>query len=107
MPKAPEHVRSLGRTVGEENAGARIVLKATGPVLIRIEDSRGNVVVSHTLATGDRYQVPSREDLVVVAGDGGLVGVEIDGVAHGTLGTPGEIVVGRPLKVSSLMDGSG
>ena len=74
-------------------------------MLIRIEDSRGNVVVSHTMATGDRYQVPSREDLIVVAGDGGLIDVKIDGVGRGTLGTPGEIVVGRPLTVSKLMDG--
>ena len=58
-------------------------------------------MVRTLLAAGDRYQVPSREDLVVVAGDGGLVNVEIDGVRRGTLGMPGEIVVGRPLKVSS------
>jgi cytoskeletal protein RodZ len=96
-----------GRIVGAENTAARIVLTAKGPVLIRIEDGRGNVVDSHTLATGDRYQVPSRDDLVVVAGDGGLVGVEIDGVARGTLGTPGEIVVGRPLKVSTFLEGRG
>jgi hypothetical protein len=94
-----------GRIVGAENTAARIVLTAKGPVLIRIEDGRGNVVDSHTLATGDRYQVPSRDDLVIVAGDGGLVGVEIDGVARGTLGTPGEIVVGRPLKVSTFLEG--
>ena len=96
-----------GRNVGEENSAARIVLKAKGPVLIRIEDARGNVVVSHTLATGDFYQVPSRDDLVVVAGDGGLVGVEVDGVGRGTLGTPGEIVVGRPLTVSTFLGGQG
>lgn len=96
-----------GRNVGEENSAARIVLKAKGPVLIRIEDARGNVVASHTLATGDFYQVPSRDDLVVVAGDGGLVGVEVDGVGRGTLGTPGEIVVGRPLTVPTFLGGQG
>jgi cytoskeletal protein RodZ len=96
-----------GRIIGEENAAARIVLEARGPVLLRIEDSRGNVVGSHTMSSGDRYQVPSREDLVVVAGDGGLVGVVIDGVQRGTLGTPGELVVGRPLTVSTLLDRRG
>ena len=96
-----------GRIVGEKNAAARIVLEARGPVLLRIEDSRGNVVGSHTMTTGDRYQVPSREDLVVVAGDGGLVGVVIDGVERGTLGSPGELVVGRPLTVATLLDGRG
>ncbi len=98
---------SPGRVVGEANTAARIVLRATGAVLIRIEDSLGNVVVSHSLAAGDRYQVPSRDDLVVVAGDGGLVNVEIDGVRRGTLGMPGEIVVGRPLRISTLLAGQG
>ncbi len=103
LPKKHQRAASWVKS----NNTARIVLKATGAVLIRIEDSRGNVVVSHTLAAGDRYQVPSREDLVVVAGDGGLVNVEIDGVRRGTLGMPGEIVVGRPLKVSALLAGQG
>lgn len=91
-----------GRIYGSRNADARLVLKANAPVWVRIEDTQGNVVLTQTLLTGDSYRVPDRSDLVIIARDGGLLSVEIDGVAKGSLGTPGEILVGRPLDIDSL-----
>ncbi len=91
-----------GRVYGNRNADARLVLKANAPVWVRIEDTQGNVVLTQTLLTGDSYRVPDRQDLVIIARDGGLLSVEIDGVAKGSLGTPGEILVGRPLDIESL-----
>lgn len=87
--------------------GSRIVLKAAGAVWIRVEDARGNVVVSQTLRKGESYSVPDRDDLVIIARDGGMISYEIDGVDHGPLGTPGEIVVGRPLSISHLLNHRG
>jgi cytoskeleton protein RodZ len=86
---------------------SRIMLKATGLVWFRVEDSRGNVIISQTLAKGETYAVPDREDLVIIARDGGRISYAIDGVDKGRLGTPGEIVVGRSLSVSRLMDKRG
>ena len=91
-----------GRVYGNQNADARLVLKANAPVWVRIEDTQGNVVLTQTLLTGDSYRVPDRSDLVIIARDGGLLSVEIDGVAKGSLGTPGEILVGRPLDIEAL-----
>lgn len=91
-----------GRVYGSRNDDARLVLKANAPVWVRIEDTQGNVVLTQTLLTGDSYRVPDRRDLVIIARDGGLLSVEIDGVARGSLGTPGEILVGRPLDIDSL-----
>ena len=91
-----------GRVYGSQNAGARLVLKAKAPVWVRIEDTEGNVILTQTLLTGDSYRVPDRSDLVIIARDGGLLTVEIDGVAKGSLGTPGEILVGRPLDIEAL-----
>jgi cytoskeleton protein RodZ len=91
-----------GRVYGSQNADARLVLKANAPVWVRIEDTKGNVVLTQTLLTGDSYRVPDRSDLVIIARDGGLLTVEIDGVAKGSLGTPGEILVGRPLDIDTL-----
>jgi cytoskeleton protein RodZ len=71
-------------------------------VWVRIEDTQGNVILTQTLLTGDSYRVPDRSDLVIIARDGGLLAVEIDGVDKGSLGTPGEILVGRPLDIQSL-----
>jgi cytoskeleton protein RodZ len=96
--------RDPGRVYGSQNDDARLVLKANAPVWVRIEDTQGNVVLTQTLLTGDSYRVPDRSDLVIIARDGGLLSVEIDGVAKGSLGTPGEILVGRPLDIDSLAD---
>ena len=46
--------------------------------------------------------MPNREGLVVLARDGGLLSYVIDGKEQGILGTPGEILVGRSLDLSSF-----
>lgn len=92
-----------GRQVfGAENTDARVVLEAKGQVWLRVEDATGNVVATLTFKAGDQYRVPAREDLVVIARDGGLIGYSIDGVDKGTLGNPGEILVGKPISVTGL-----
>jgi cytoskeleton protein RodZ len=91
-----------GREFGTGNEASRLTLKAKAPVWIRIEDSRGNVVLTQMLNKGDTYKVPDREGLVVIARDGGLLSYVIDGKEKGILGTPGEILVGRPLDLKSL-----
>ena len=69
---------------------------------IRIEDAQGKVVLTQMLMKGDTYRVPDRVGLVVIARDGGLLNYLIDGKEKGILGTPGEILVGRPLDVKAL-----
>lgn len=91
-----------GRAYGTENADARLVLRAKAPVWVRIEDRKGNLVMTQTLLAGDSYRVPNRSDLVIIARDGGLLSVEIDGISKGSLGAPGEILVGRPLDLAGL-----
>jgi cytoskeleton protein RodZ len=92
-----------GRQIfGAENADARVVLEAKGQVWLRVEDASGNVVATLTFKEGDQYRVPLREDLVVIARDGGLISYSVDGVAKGTLGNPGEILVGKPISVTGL-----
>jgi cytoskeleton protein RodZ len=93
-PDEPDEAKS--------EAHGRVMLRATGTVWFRVEDSRGHVIVSQTLAKGETYAVPDREDLVIIARDGGLISYAVDGVDKGAIGTPGEIVVGKPLSVSQL-----
>ena len=85
---------------------ARLILKAKAPVWVRIEDAQGNVVMTQMLMKGETYSVPDRDGLVVIARDGGLLSYIIDGEEKGILGTPGEILVGRPLDIK-LLDGNG
>lgn len=91
-----------GREFGTGNAESRLTLKAKAPVWIRVEDAQGNVVMTQMLMKGDTYRVPNREGLVVIARDGGLLNYLIDGKEKGVLGTPGEILVGRPLDLKSF-----
>ena len=91
-----------GRVFGAKNEATRLVLKAKAPVWVRVEDAQGNVVMTQMLMKGDTYQVPDREGLVVIARDGGLLSYVIDGKEKGILGTPGEILVGRSLNLSTF-----
>lgn len=93
---------SEGRVFGVKNEATRLVLKAKAPVWVRVEDAQGNVVMTQMLMKGDTYQVPDREGLVVIARDGGLLSYVIDGKEKGILGTPGEILVGRSLNLSTF-----
>ncbi len=93
---------SEGRVYGAENADARIVLKATAPVWLRIEDSSGNAVMTQMLNTGDIYRVPNRDGLIALSRDGGRLSYVIDGKTVGILGPAGKILVSEKLDVASL-----
>jgi cytoskeleton protein RodZ len=109
---APQAVRQVasdgqGRIFGADNDDARLVLQATAPVWVRIEDGKGKAILTETLMAGDRFKVPNQEGLVVIARDGGLLTYEIDGEKLGSLGSPGEIIVNRKLDISELMNRGG
>ena len=91
-----------GRIFGEDTGKSRLVLRAKGSVVVRIEDTKGNVVMTQVLRAGDRYRVPARDGLVAIARDGGLIAYEIDGKERGVLGPAGKILVGRSLDIKSL-----
>jgi cytoskeleton protein RodZ len=96
-----------GRVFGADNEDARLVLRATAPVWVRIEDGKGKAILTETLMAGDSFRVPNQQGLVVIARDGGLLEYEIDGEAAGRLGSPGEILVNRTLDISELMNRGG
>jgi cytoskeleton protein RodZ len=91
-----------GRVYGAGNDTARLILKAKAPVWLRIEDAKGNVVMTQMLSTGDTYRVPDREGLIALSRDGGRLAYLIDGQEKGVLGPVGQILVGEKLDVSAL-----
>jgi cytoskeleton protein RodZ len=93
-----------GRIFGADNTDARLVLRASERVWVRIEDGKGKTILVDTLNAGDRFKVPNQEGLVVIARDGGLLAFEIDGNPGGTLGNPGEVLVNRTLDINKLMN---
>ena len=91
-----------GRVYGAENKDAHVVLKATAPVWLRIEDAQGVAVMTQMLNTGDTYLVPNKDGLIALSRDGGRLVYIIDGQEKGALGPPGKILVSEKLDVVSL-----
>jgi cytoskeleton protein RodZ len=91
-----------GRVFGSEDANTRVVLKATKPIWLLIEDGQGNRVATQMLNPGDTYRVPNREGLVAIAQDGGALVYMIDGVEKGVLGQPGSLLAAEPLDAKAL-----
>jgi cytoskeleton protein RodZ len=103
-PQPAVAAAGAGKVYGSENADSRVILTAVEDVWIRLEEN-GQVVLSQTLSRGDTVRVPNRPGMMVIARDGGLVSVAVDGVDKGTLGRRGEIVVGRSVDARSLTSG--
>ena len=91
-----------GRVYGAENKDAHVVLKATAPVWLRIEDAQGVAVMTQMLNTGDTYLVPNKDGLIALSRDGGRLAYIVDGQEKGALGPPGKILVSEKLDVVSL-----
>lgn len=91
-----------GRVYGAENKDAHVVLKATAPVWLRIEDAQGIAIITQMLNTGDTYLVPNRDGLIALSRDGGRIAYSIDGKEKGVLGPPGKILVSEKLDLGAL-----
>ncbi len=91
-----------GAVYGSEDPNARLVIKATDNVWVRIEDSRGQVLMTQGLKKGDIYRVPDQPGLTIIAKDGGLLTYIIDGKDKGPLGKPGEILANEALDPAKL-----
>jgi cytoskeleton protein RodZ len=108
QPAATEQTASTapiatdGAIYGSEDANARLVIKATDNVWVRIEDSHGQVLMTQGLKKGDIYRVPDQQGLTIIAKDGGLLTYIIDGQDKGPLGKPGEILANEALDPAKL-----
>jgi cytoskeleton protein RodZ len=91
-----------GRVYGADNDDARVVLKAKSSVWLRIEDAKGNVLITQMLNPGDTYRVPNKDGLIALSRDGGRISYMIDGKDMGPLGAPGKILVGENLDIAAL-----
>jgi cytoskeleton protein RodZ len=104
--KAPKQVASgesaAGRVYGADNSDARVVLKAKSSVWLRIEDAKGNVLITQMLNPGDTYRVPNKDGLIALSRDGGRISYMIDGKDMGQLGPSGKILVGENLDIAAL-----
>ncbi len=82
---------------------AEITLAALSDAWVRLEDDNGNVLISRTLAAGERFTVPAKaQGLVLVARDAGAVELIVNGQSRGPAGPRGRVLTGMALDRAAL-----
>lgn len=92
---------------GEENADARIVLKATQDAWVQVRDREGNLLLTRVLRVGDSYKVPNQADLTLLTGNAGGLEITVDGGRLPALGPVGAVRRNIPLDPEALRGGAG
>ena len=92
---------------GQENADARIVLKANQDAWVQVRDRQGNLLLTRVLRVGDSYMVPNQADLTLLTGNAGGLEITVDGSALPPLGPVGAVRRNIPLDPEQLRGGAG
>lgn len=95
-----------GHAYGVRNEGSRVMLRATAPTKVLVEDSGGTVYINRALEPGDTYRVPDMVGLTLTTPDAGALQVELDGQMMGTAGRPKEIAEALSLDPQAIVDRS-
>lgn len=92
---------------GDENADARIVLKANQDAWVQVRDRQGNLLLTRVLRVGDSYMVPNQADLTLLTGNAGGLEIAVDGAQLPALGPVGAVRRNIPLDPEALKAGAG
>ncbi len=76
---------------GEDNADARIILRATQDAWVQVRDSANELLLTRVLREGDVYRVPNQEGLTLLTGNAGGIDVLVDGTLLAPLGPVGSV----------------
>jgi cytoskeleton protein RodZ len=114
IPAAPDSADAASflvnhepRVYGEENTGARIVLKANQDAWVQVRDRQGTLLLTRVLRVGDSYMVPNQADLTLLTGNAGGLEISVDGRALEPLGPVGAVRRNIPLDPDALAGGAG
>ncbi len=91
------------RTFGAANKGARVVLRARADSWVQIQGANSELVLTRMLRAGDTYQVPNRDDLVMITGNAGGIIFVVDGKAFPPMGPDGAVRRNIPLAPEELL----
>ena len=96
-------LRPEARVYGEENTGARVLIRALSDSWVEVRDERsGELLLTRVLRTGDTYRVPDRSGLSLVTGNAGGIEIFLDGKPVGSIGPLGSVRRNLPLDPDSL-----
>ncbi|MEW5729099.1 MAG: DUF4115 domain-containing protein, partial [Pseudomonadota bacterium] len=89
---APAPSPAEAKVIGQENTGARIVLKAAADdCWVQVREMDGQLLLSRLLRKGDSYMVPDRPGLTLMVGNAGALEIAVDGKPVPSLGAPGQV----------------
>jgi cytoskeletal protein RodZ len=107
-PPRPPAASTAGyepRTYGQENADARVVLRARLDAWVQIQGANSELILTRILHPGDTYRVPNRTDLTLITGNAGGLEVLVDGQIAPNLGPEGAVRRNISLAPESLISG--
>lgn len=85
-------------------AAMPVTIRATrDKAWLRVEDSRGHVLIERELANGESYTLPDRPGLIMVARDADAFDLLVRGQEIGRAGPRGVVLTGKPLDPQALL----
>ena len=93
-----------GQVYGEQNKGARVILRMRQPARILVQGPDGRVFLNRTLKPGDSYQLPNLVGLTLTTSNAGAVEIALDGQSLGVAGRNQETAEAISLDPQSIMD---
>lgn len=95
QPEAPAPAASISdgspRVFGTDDPAARVTLKATRGVWVRVDDTAAGAMLNTLdLRAGDTYRVPNRAELILSTRDAGGIEIWLDGQSLGAAGASGQ-----------------
>ncbi len=100
----PETVARGPRVYGQENAGARVEIVASGDSWVQVTEG-GSLVLTRLLHLGDRFMVPNRKGLLLMTGNAGGLEILVDGRKTQPVGAAGQVMRDVLLDVDRLLAG--
>jgi len=102
-PAAPPPLPQ-GQVYGEQNKGARVVLRMRQATKILVQGPDGRVFMNRALKPGDSYQLPNLVGLTLTTSNAGGVEIDLDGQSMGVAGRNQETGEAISLDPQSIMD---
>ena len=101
-----EPLLPAGIVYGQENATARVVLRAHQSARILVQGPTGLVYFNRSLKPGDTFRVPNRVGVTLTTTNAGAVEVELDGQSMGFAGQGSAVAEALLLDPQSIVDRS-
>ena len=95
-----------GTVYGQNNHGARVVLRVHTSTRVLVQGEDGMVYMNRTLQPGDSYQVPNIVGVTLTTTTANAVEIDLDGQSMGFAGKDGGIAEGLSLDPQSIVDRS-